>query len=590
MQPRWLPALRGGKLTFGGNAKHLVYLLQSAGSPDVVAPLVELLRRGELPADRQESVLLVVAALGGPQELRTVLDLVLDDKADPTSRAQLLASMAKAARMRKVRPSGDLNAVAALVEHPHEPLQVAAIEVAGLWQLESLRDRLAARAAAAESSQPVRRAALAGLADMGPQSASAVLALCKADRPRDVRALAIAALAALDVQSSAAELVSLLRQEPQADPAPAVLALLERRGGAAALTEALNGQTIPSDATTLAVRAVRSSAREEPALVAALSAAGGIASGSRMMSHSELNMLVDEVTSHGNAQRGEAVFRRADQQCLKCHAIAGAGGQVGPDLAGIGASAQVDYLVESILQPTAKIKENYHSLVVVADGRITSGVRVRQTESELVLRDSQDREVNIPLDAIEEQKEGGSLMPIGLADPLTRAELVDLVRFLSELGKVGPYAATSAPVARRWQALAATPEASAHFAGGAPDEVPADQRGLTWTSVYSCVGGNLPLAELPAIGSRTAQPPCCVVRCQVEVATAGRVGLVIEGPVEKAWFDANSIKRDNNQTLDVSIGSHTITLLLASKSGDHLRLELAEVAGSPAQAQLVGGK
>ena len=32
-----------------------------------------------------------------------------------------------------------------------------------------------------------------------------------------------------------------------------------------------------------------------------------------------------------------------------------------------------------------------------------------------------------------------SLMPDGLADTLTRGELVDLVRFLSELGKVGPY-------------------------------------------------------------------------------------------------------------------------------------------------------
>jgi len=33
-------------------------------------------------------------------------------------------------------------------------------------------------------------------------------------------------------------------------------------------------------------------------------------------------------------------------------------------------------------------------------------------------------------------KAGGSLMPAGLADNLTRGELVDLVRFLSELGKL----------------------------------------------------------------------------------------------------------------------------------------------------------
>ena len=36
------------------------------------------------------------------------------------------------------------------------------------------------------------------------------------------------------------------------------------------------------------------------------------------------------------------------------------------------------------------------------------------------------------------------MMPAGLADPLTRQELVDLVRFLSELGRPGPYAASCA--------------------------------------------------------------------------------------------------------------------------------------------------
>ena len=50
-------------------------------------------------------------------------------------------------------------------------------------------------------------------------------------------------------------------------------------------------------------------------------------------------------------------------------------------------------------------------------------------------------------------------MPEGLADPLTRGELVDLVRFLSELGKVGPYSVSKARLVRRWQALEPTNEA-----------------------------------------------------------------------------------------------------------------------------------
>ena len=55
--------------------------------------------------------------------------------------------------------------------------------------------------------------------------------------------------------------------------------------------------------------------------------------------------------ARGDAARGEQVYRRKEATCLACHAIAGAGGQVGPDMTSIGASAQVDYLVESMLIP-----------------------------------------------------------------------------------------------------------------------------------------------------------------------------------------------------------------------------------------------
>jgi putative heme-binding domain-containing protein len=475
-----------------------------------------------------------------------------------------------------------------LLDAQDESLRLAAIDAAGLWQLTELRDRLIDRATNDATADTERRTALAAVAAMGSDSTSAVLALCKADNSKELRVAAIEALTALDVQSAAAELVSLLRQEPTADPTAAVVALMDRSGGAAALTDALAEQKIPADAAKLAVRAVRSVARQEPALVAALSAAGGITGGIPVLSQSELAAIVDEVASHGDPDRGEAVFRRAEQACLKCHAIAGAGGRVGPDLVSIGASAQVDYLVESILQPNAKIKENYHSLVVVADGRITSGIRVRETDQELVLRDVEDREVAIPLDAIELKKDGDSLMPVGLADTLTRGELVDLVRFLSELGKVGPYAANSARIVRRWEALAPTPAAHALFANSPPEEVPGDAPGLRWNSVYSQVSGDLPLASIPPVAEEQDNS-WRLVRCQCEVSKAGQIELKLSGPVERLWFDENPQSLADEMTIDMSSGAHTITLLV-SGADEPLRLELADVQGSTAQAQLVGGK
>jgi len=70
------------------------------------------------------------------------------------------------------------------------------------------------------------------------------------------------------------------------------------------------------------------------------------------------------VKEKGDAARGEAVFRRKELSCFQCHAIGGAGGQVGPDFMSLGASAPVDYLVESILVPDAKQKEGFVSMQV----------------------------------------------------------------------------------------------------------------------------------------------------------------------------------------------------------------------------------
>ena len=87
-----------------------------------------------------------------------------------------------------------------------------------------------------------------------------------------------------------------------------------------------------------------------------------------------MNQLLTDVARTGDPARGEAVFRRNDLNCLKCHAIAGAGGQVGPGLESIGASAQPDYLVDSLLDPGKAVKENYHALVVAtSDGKVYTG-------------------------------------------------------------------------------------------------------------------------------------------------------------------------------------------------------------------------
>ena len=106
----------------------------------------------------------------------------------------------------------------------------------------------------------------------------------------------------------------------------------------------------------------------------------------RKLSTDEMKQMVADVLKQGSAARGEAVFRRRDMVCMKCHAIGGSGGQVGPDLSSIGGSAQIDYLIESVLEPNKAVKENYHALLVTTrKGHQFTGIKVAETKTDLIL-------------------------------------------------------------------------------------------------------------------------------------------------------------------------------------------------------------
>src|SRR5207244_10718485 len=110
---------------------------------------------------------------------------------------------------------------------------------------------------------------------------------------------------------------------------------------------------------------------------------------------------------------------------------------------------------------------------------------------------TKDQKVSIPVNDIEARSLGPTLMPDGLVDYLTRAELVDLVRFLSELGKVGPHAVSKARLVRRWQVLEATREAYTVLSRTRLATVADKDAKLTWNPAYSEVSGTLPLDTVP---------------------------------------------------------------------------------------------
>ena len=612
LQPYWLPNLKAGKLAFDGKPEHLVFALQATGSADVVQPLLTLLGSGEIAPEQVENVLTFVTTLGQPKDLEPLIAKTLFRKeAVPSARqAAIVNGLVKAARQRKFRPLGDLNRFVRFLDAKDDPLVLAAAHASGVWKLAEARGRLEALARSESSSDPVREAAVEAIAEIGGgESRAALEKLAAEGAPAITRQAALGALAAIDPKAAADRAAKWLASADDHALASALVARFTRlRNGPPALAAALNGKTLAPDAVKLALRAARASGREDPALVNALRKAGGLGDAPKALSADEKLALLREVLSKGDPVKGEAVFRRTDSQCLKCHAVAAAGGQVGPSLESIGASAPADYLLDSLLEPNKAVKENYNAIVVATqDGQVVSGIKVRQSDRELVLRDAEDREVGIPLASIEEQKPAASLMPSGLTETMTRAELVDLVRFLSELGKIGPYAVNKARMVRRWQVLevnaAAHTElrrwglgASAKAGNSYGDRT--DGSGLVWSPAYSQVSGTLPLDTLPTIkigalpGSGAEVGQVGFARCQVDVSTPGRVRLAINSVKGLSlWVDGMTTDPKPTLDLDLTSGIHTLTFAVRTgERAEGLRVTLEDIPGSPAKAQVVVGK
>ncbi len=569
--------------------------------PSTDSPMVKLLKSGRLPADRQGTVIEMIGRRGTVADLDYIESRALDPSAPVQTRARALDAMAEAATTRGVVPSKDRDRLAELLTAPATPestiLLDPAIRLAGAWRLRSASDRLRAIASTPQLGEVTRDAAIEALAQIGgTEGRKAINALSGRRSPIPIRIAAIAALTRLDPEAAASAAVSLLPEavEAHAEVIPMIEAFVTRRGGGALLAKAIERRPPTTDAARLALRAAYSLSQTDPTLIEALGKVAGIATEVRAPSPAELAALVSEVAAKGNPARGEAVFRRKDLNCFTCHAIAHAGGEIGPDLSAVGQTSPVDYLIHSVLLPDQAIKEQYHTMVVLtSDGQVYQGVLVDKDDRRVILRESTGALRTIPVDAIEDQKPGGSLMPKGLVNLMTHGEFVDLIRFLSELGKPGPYAIRTVPTIQRWQVLTSAP---ADLAGEVPRSEVLREQVLRagpdrWATVYARVSGALPLNEATALsgGSKVLY-----LRGEIDVTVAGEVQVRPQFPDGiRFWVDDVDAPLGTAEfTTIVPVGRHPIVVRVdtSSRKEDFLRIEIVKPEGSKAEFTVVGGR
>jgi len=564
--------------------------------PSAVGAIMRLLKSGRIPESRLDSIVALVCQKGNEHDLGYVFEQLTDGDTYPAElQLNVLNWLTEAAELRKVKPTGDLTKIEPFLSAKQpEKVQLAAVKLAGLWKTKKLAAGLKQTATDASQSTRVRTAALMSLGDLDRSAAMVVInELATANQPVQLRVAAVSALAEIDIKSAAILAAQVLQDNRINDPAKLMDTFINIKGGTDQLADQLQNTQFSKDAAKLALRHLYSVGRSDAKLNAVLSKAAGINENPKPLSKQEVAQLASEVIANGNIERGEQVFRRADLSCMKCHSVSKAGGNVGPDLSAVGGSSPVDYLINSIVDPDQAVKEQYRSATVLTleKGLVLSGIIVDHRDDRIVLREVSGATKTIPADDVDEIIEGKSLMPKGLVKLMTRQELIDLVRFLTALGKPKEYPVRSTETIQRWRVLTQLDQELL-------DDIPSDTTFQSyvldldpalWMPVYAKAMGSLPLGDL----IKYTRDGVVYIQGENRVTESGEIGIeIVDRTGINLWVNNQPLPMQNNPTYAFPSGINKITLRIDRKKrkNDEVKVTLRRITGSAAQFEAVGGR
>ncbi|MCB1120122.1 MAG: c-type cytochrome [Verrucomicrobiae bacterium] len=423
----WLPALQAGKLTLNKQS-YLIYLVRNHGGPEAAETVTRLLER--TPAESQAELYLVLAQIGDASDLENAL------KALPTN-PDLLTALYETQVERKLRPAGELFMLLQPAMSSEDPeVLAAAIHLVEAWKVGTFASKVRQLAEDSRTDKSVRHRALSALARLDGDRAVAFLSrFAENSSDRSDRHAASDALASLDLEQAATYSAELLADcQSEAEAGEILSTYLSRRGGSEVLATALDQVRLDPYAAAFISQSLTRSGRSDVQLMAVVNETLGLQAGATEYSKQFVDELVSEVESFGNAERGKEIYHSPLLNCAACHQLNGEGGVIGPKLTTVGSGLSTDLLVESVLWPSRQLKEGYFSVnVTTKDGRLYSGYRQREENGVLWLKDiATQQTVPVQLDDIVERNNVGTLMPVGLTASLSREELRDLIRFLSE--------------------------------------------------------------------------------------------------------------------------------------------------------------
>ncbi len=127
-------------------------------------------------------------------------------------------------------------------------------------------------------------------------------------------------------------------------------------------------------------------------------------------------------------EKGKLIYQK---QCSGCHQFSGQGARIGPQLDGIGIRG-AERILEDILDPSRNVDQAFRSTVLsLKDGKVVSGLILREEGRTLILADTVGKEVRIDRDQVEERFVSPlSPMPANILDQIGKNDLAQLVGYL----------------------------------------------------------------------------------------------------------------------------------------------------------------
>lgn len=392
--------------------------------------------------------------VGGGENAQRLVAYALDAAADERARAEALELLGKwkaphsrdpllgqwlpiAERDDSILPA----AVEFLREHgvlsSQDRIVTAWMRLAGQYRSQQSTAALTQALLDAKRSSDVRVAALKALEAIAPQGFTDSLALVLADPADAVRAASLGILMRIDPDRALPYLESAVRGNRE-----------ERRAAYAALAKHPSAQAevllgaelaryrdglVPAEVGLELLEACEKK-EQAASLVARLAELH-----SSRAQDEKLAPYLDSLLG-GSAERGREIFRtKAETECMRCHRIPtgheeAEGGQVGPSLVDVAKRLTRLEILESIVDPNRHIARGFEStLVFRTAGDPLEGVVFEESETEIKLRDKDDKVHVVARSEIEATRKGLSAMPTDLAKHLDRRAMRDLVEYLARL-------------------------------------------------------------------------------------------------------------------------------------------------------------